>query len=62
MYTLINGTKVENLAFHSTGVESWEQSQYFWNYGRKVCEMYNSETGEIKWYDANGDEVMIFET
>lgn len=29
MYTLMNGEKVENLRFASTGIEAWEQSQYY---------------------------------
>lgn len=59
-YTLMTGEKVENLRYCATGVGVWEQSQYFWYNGKKVCEMYNSETGEVKLLDANGDEVLIF--
>lgn len=61
MYTLMNGERVENLRHVSTGVEDWTQSQYFWYDGKKTCEMYNAETGEIKWVDASGKEVLIFE-
>ena len=60
MYTLINGTKVESLRFHSTGKESWEQSQWFWDNGIKTCLLYNSETGEVKYYDAMGNEKIKF--
>ena len=45
MYTLMNGAKVNELSYVSTGIEAWEQSQYFWYYGKKVCQMYNTETG-----------------
>ena len=61
MYTLLNGAKVENLRYAATGKGAWEQSQWFWYNGRKTCELYNTETGEIKWYDANGKEVLMFE-
>ena len=60
-YTLMNGARVDNLQYRATGKESWEQSQYFWYNGKKTCEMYNTETGEIKWFDASGKEVLIFE-
>lgn len=60
MYTLMNGSKVENLTFTQTGFDGWEQSQFFWRDGKKVCEMYNGETGEIKWVDANGKEIVNF--
>lgn len=60
MYTLINGTKVENLRFHSTGKESWEQSQWFWDNGVKTCLLYNSETSEVKCYDVMGNEKIKF--
>lgn len=59
MYTLMNGEKVENLRFASTGVGAWEQSQYYWYYGKKVCQMYNGETGEIRLVDAAGKDVEI---
>lgn len=59
-YTLMTGEKVENLCYRATGVGAWEQSQYFWYNGKKVCEMYNSETGEVKWLDANGDKILMF--
>ena len=48
-------------AYRATGKESWEQSQYFWYNGKKTCELYNTETGEIKWFDASGKEVSMFE-
>ena len=60
-YTLINGTQVDNLQYRATGKESWEQSQYFWYNGKKTCELYNTETGEINWFDASGKEVLLFE-
>ncbi len=47
-YTLMNGEKVENLRYCTIDVGAWEQSQYFWYNGEKVCELYNGETGEIK--------------
>lgn len=59
-YTLMNGEKVENLTFHATGVEAWEQSQYYWWNGQKVCDMFNSETGEIKTVDARGNDIVYF--
>lgn len=58
MYTLLNGQKVKQLSFHSTGKESWEQSQWFWNNGKKCALLYNTETGEISAIDANGDEIL----
>lgn len=61
MYTLLNGAKVENLRYAATGKGAWEQSQWFWYNGKKTCELYNAETGEIKWFDASGKEVLIFE-
>ena len=61
MYTLLNGSKVEELCFHSTGVEAWEQSQYFWQNGIKTCFLYNTETGEVRCVDAMGREVINFE-
>ena len=60
-YTLMNGARVDNLQYRATGKESWEQSQYFWYNGKKTCELYNTETGEIKWFDASGKEISIFE-
>ena len=60
-YTLMNGARVDNLQYRATGKEGWEQSQYFWYDGKKTCELYNTETGEIKWFDANGKEVLLFE-
>ena len=60
-YTLINGTRVDGLQYRATGKGSWEQSQYFWYNGKKTCELYNTETGEIKWFDASGKEVSMFE-
>ena len=56
MYTLLNGEKVENLRF-SAGTGSWEISQYFWSDGKKAQMAYNTETGEIKLYDAYGNEI-----
>ena len=53
--------RVDNLQYRATGKESWEQSQYFWYNGKKTCELYNTETGEIKWFDASGKEVLLFE-
>ena len=58
MYTLITGEKVENLIYRATGVEAWEQSQYFWYDGKKCCEMYNAETGEVKLVDAMGNDIL----
>lgn len=58
MYTLLNGQKVKQLSFRSTGKESWEQSQWFWNNGKKCALLYNTETGEILAIDANGDEIL----
>ena len=60
MYTLVNGEKVENLSFIPTGFESWEQSQYYWNNGNLVCEMFNSETGEIELFDNYGNKILDF--
>ena len=60
MYTLVNGKKVENLTYADTGVGAWMMSPYFWWNDKKVTELYNSETGEIKWCDANGDEILMF--
>lgn len=60
MYTLLNGTKVQNLNFRSTGKESWEQSQYFWQNGVKTCLLYNTETGEVRCFDAMGREIINF--
>ena len=60
-YTLMNGSHVDNLQYRATGKGSWKQSQYFWYNGKKTCELYNTETGEIKWFDASGKEVSIFE-
>ena len=60
MYTLMNGAKVNELSYVSTGVEAWEQSQYFWYNGEKVCQMYNTETGEVRLIDANGNDVLMF--
>ena len=60
MYTLLNGTKVQNLSFRSTGKESWEQSQYFWQNGVKLCLLYNTETGEVRCFDAMGEETIKF--
>ena len=57
MYTLINGQKVKELSFRSSGVESWEISQYYWLDGKKVQQAYNTETGEIKILDAMGREL-----
>ena len=56
----MNGKKVADLMYVLTGCESWEQSQYFWYDGKKVCQMYNTETGEIKLIDANGNNVLDF--
>ena len=58
MYTLINGTKVENLQF-SAGHGAWEISKWYWYDGKKVQQAYNTETGEIKIYDAYGNEILI---
>jgi len=62
MYTLMNGEKVENLRFASTGVEAWEQSQYYWYYGKKVCQMLNGETSEVRVIDVYGNDVEIVKT
>ena len=43
-----------------TGCEAWEQSQYYWCNGQKVCDMFNSETGEIKTVDARGNDIVYF--
>lgn len=56
MYTLLNGTKVENLQFvHGFG--PWEVSQWYWLNNKKVQQAYNSETGEIKILDVYGNEL-----
>ena len=60
MYTLLNGQRVNELSFHSTGKESWEQSQWFWDNGVKTCLLYNSETDEVKCYEAMGNEKIKF--
>ena len=60
MYTLLNGQRVNELSFRSTGKESWEQSQWFWDNGVKTCLLYNSETDEVKCYDAMGNEKIKF--
>lgn len=60
MYTLLNGTKVNELQFHPTGVEAWEQSQYFWQNGVKTCLLYNTETGEVCCIDAMDKEIINF--
>lgn len=60
MYTLLNGTKVKELRF-TQGNGSWEVSQYYWYDGKKVQQAYNTETGEIRIYDAFGNDVLLFE-
>lgn len=57
MYTLINGEKVDNLQFRA-GKGVWEISQWYWYDGKKVQQAYNTETGEIKLYDAMGRDVL----
>ena len=59
LYTLVNGKKVKNLPHVFVG-SVWEMSPYFLHDGEKVCEMLNTETGEVKWFSANGKEVNIF--
>lgn len=57
MYTLENGRVVENLTYE--GIENgWMVSPFFWWNGRKVREVYNAETEEIKWVDIKGDEIL----
>lgn len=57
MYTLENGRVVENLTYE--GIENgWMVSPFFWWNGRKVREVYNAETEEIKWIDIKGDEIL----
>ena len=58
MYTLLNGQKVNELSFRSTGVESWEQSQWFWNNDKKCVLLYNTETDKMLCIDANGDKIL----
>ena len=57
MYTLENGRVVENLTYE--GIENgWMVSPFFWWNGRKVREVYNAETEEIKWIDIKGEEIL----
>lgn len=58
MYTLLNGKKVQNLQF-TQGNGPWEVSQWYWYEGKKAQQAYNTETGEIKIYDAMGNELYI---
>ena len=57
MYTLINGRKTRELQFRP-GQGSWEVSQWYWYDGKKVQQAYNTETGEVKIYDAMGRDVL----
>lgn len=57
MYTLENGRVVENLTYE--GIENgWMVSPFFWWNGRKVREVYNAETEEIKRIDIKGEEIL----
>ena len=60
-YTLMNGERVDNLQYRATKKESWKQRQYLKKKKKKTCELYNTETGEIQWFDASGKEVLLFE-
>lgn len=59
MYRLVNGERVENLSFHHEPGTPWEQSQFYRdeNTGKLICQLYNSETGELKIVDARGRDV-----
>lgn len=57
MGTLENGRVVENLTYE--GIENgWMVSPFFWWNRRKVREVYNAETEEIKWIDIKGEEIL----
>lgn len=56
MYTLENGRVVENLTYK--GIENgWMVSPFFWWNGRKVREVYNAETEEIKYKRGRNSEL-----